>query len=332
MEILRKIVLLLSVLVVLTGIGATGFHYLEGWAWLDSFYATVITLGTIGYGDFVPKTPEGRLFTMGLVLSGLGAISYTLLELTDFVVEGHLQRFLRKRRTDSQLKKLKGHFIVCGAGRTGEPLAAELLKNKVAFVTIDRDPAKLDRAPFNAQPCLVGDASDDALLLRAGIDKAAGLAAALETDEVNLFLVLTAKNLNPKIRCVTKLVHEASRPKLLRAGADALVAPNFIGGLRMASELVRPNVVSFLDVMLRQSKGVRFEEAPVAAGGRAAGRTLGDLDLPGSLGLTPVAVRDGGKDFIYNPGPQQKLKAGDTLVVIAEPEKIAKLRRLLGAA
>ncbi len=332
MEIFRKIAILLSVLVVLTAIGATGFHYLEGWAWLDSFYATVITLGTIGYGDFVPKTPEGRLFTMGLVLSGLGAISYTLLELTDFVVEGHLQRFLRKRRTDSQLKKLKGHFIVCGAGRTGEPLAAELLKNKVPFVTIDRDPAKLEREPFNLQPTLVGDASDDALLLRAGIAKAAGLAAALETDEVNLFLVLTAKNLNPKVRCVTKLVNESSRPKLLRAGADALVAPNFIGGLRMASELVRPNVVSFLDVMLRQSKGVRFEEAPVPAGSPAVGKTLGALDLQGSLGLSPVAVREGGKDFVYNPGPQQRLKAGDTLVVIAEPEKLAKLRKLLGAA
>ncbi len=157
------------------------------------------------------------------------------------------------------------------------------------------------------------------------------MAATLETDEANLFLLLTAKNLNPKLRIVTKVVSEAARNKLLRAGADAVVAPNFIGGLRMASEMLRPNVVSFLDVMLRQSQGYRFEEAAITAGSAAAGKHLEDLDLFKRFGVNPVAIREGGKDFVYNPSPKHKLKAGDTVVMIAEPEKVQKVKKYLAA-
>jgi voltage-gated potassium channel len=168
------------------------------------------------------------------------------------------------------------------------------------------------------------------VLERAGIRKAKALAAALETDEANLFLILTAKNLNPKLRVVTKVVNDPARSKLLRAGADAVVAPNAIGGLRLASEMLRPNVVGFLDIMLRHSEGYRFEEATVASTSAAAGKTLQHLDLYGNFGIQPVAIREGGKAFHYNPSPKHVVKAGDTLVVIAEPAKLAKLRKYVG--
>ena len=329
MTLRRKIEnLLLSILALLL-LGGIGFHILEGWGWLDSFYTTVVTLFTVGYGDFVPQTVLGKLFAMVLIAGGLGFMSYTAVQLTAFVVEGHLNRMLRQRRVDKMIRKVSGHYIVCGAGKTGRHIVGELVKNKVPFVVIDRDPQRLEAPDIAHHPHLCGDATDDAVLSRAGIKKAKALAAALETDEANLFLLLTAKNLHPGLRVVTKVVNDAARPKLSRAGADAVVAPNAIGGLRLASEMLRPNVVSFLDIMLRHSGGYRFEEATV--GPAATGKTLHSLDLWDKFGIHPVAIRDGGKEFHYNPAPGHRLKAGDTLVLIAEPAKLARLRKAVGA-
>jgi voltage-gated potassium channel len=330
MNLRTKFQSLISSLVGLLTFGTFGFHFIEGWRWLDSIYATVVTLGTVGYGDFTPKDDMGKIFVIVLIIIGLGVISYAALELTAFVVEGHLNKMLRMRRVDTMIKKVQGHYIVCGAGRTGRHIIGELIKNKVPFVVIDRDVDALDMPEIHAHPHITGDATDDAVLERAGIKKAKGLAAALETDELNLFLMLTAKNLNPKVRCVSKLVNETARIKMGRAGADAVVAPNAIGGLRLASEMLRPNVVSFLDIMIRGSKGVRFEEAAIPERSPAAGKTLETLHLQKRFGINPIAVRDGGKDFHYNPPPSYHLKAGDTLVVIAEPDRLVKLRKFLG--
>ncbi len=331
MDLRRKILPLVGVLFGMVLFTTLGFHYIEGQNWLDSLYATVITLGTVGYGDIVPKDDAGKIFTIVVVTVGLGVISYTALELTAFVVEGHLNRMLRLRRVDNMIKKVQGHFIVCGAGKTGRNIIKELIKNKMPFVIIDRNVEQLDDPDIHNHPHLTGDATDDDLLLRAGISKAKGIAAALDSDELNLFMVLTAKNLNHNIRVVAKCVNEANRPKLMRAGADAVVAPLTIGGLRMASELVRPNIVSFLDIMLRSAKGVRFEEATIPANSKAIGKTLEQLDIYRHVAISPVAIREGGKEFHYNPSPKYHLKAGDTLVVIAEPEKLIKLKHFLAA-
>jgi len=296
MDLRKKLGTIFAMLATLLATGATGFHFLEGWAWPNALYATVVTLSTVGYGDFVPVTAAGRWFTMGLIVVGLGVFSYALVELTAIVVAGHLNRLLRVRRVDQMIKKVSGHYIVCGAGRTGKHIVDELIKNKVPFVLIDRDEARLD-AKLLEHPHLIGDATDDAILERAGVRKAKALATTLETDEANLFLILTAKNLNPSLRVVTKVVNDPARPKLLRAGADAVVAPNAIGGLRLASEMLRPNVVSFLDIMLRHSEGYRFEEATVTAASPAAGKTLHSLDFYGRFGIQPVAIRESGKSF-----------------------------------
>ena len=331
MGLLNKLSKLLLSILALMVIGTIGFHFVEGWSWLDSLYTMVVTLGTVGYGDFTPATDAGKIFVMGLVIIGLGVISYSAVELTAFVVEGHLNRMLRLRKVDNMVKKVSGHYIVCGAGKTGMHIISELVKSKVPFVVIDRDVDKMDNPDIHRHPHITGDASDDAILERAGIRKAKALAATLSSDEANLFLILTAKYLNPKLRIVTKVVNDGARPKLLRAGADAVVAPNFIGGLRMASEMLRPNVVSFLDVMLRQSQGYRFEEAAIGTGSHASGKHLEDLDLFKKFGVNPVAIREGGKDFIYNPSPKHRVKAGDTVVMIAEPEKVQRVKKYLAA-
>jgi voltage-gated potassium channel len=331
MNLRKKLQTLISLLVGVTSLGIIGFHYINGWRWFDAVYATVVTLSTVGYGDFVPKSDSGKVFTEFLIVVGLGIMGYALVELTAFVMEGHLNKLLRLRKVDNMVKRVQGHYIVCGAGRTGRHIINELIKNKAPFVVIDRNIESLDIPEIHSHPHITGDATDDTILLRAGIKKAKGLAAALETDELNLFLMLTAKNLNPDLRCVSKLVNESARLKMARAGADAVVAPNAIGGLRLASEMLRPNVVSFLDIMIRGSKDVRFEEAPIPAGSPAAGKSLESLNLLKRFGISPIAIRDGGKDFHYNPTPGHHLKAGDTLVVIAEPERLHKLRKFLTA-
>lgn len=322
--------LLLALNTGLAMIGMLGFHFIERWSWLDSAYAAVITLGTVGYGDFVPKDPAGKVFAMTLVVFGLGTISYAVVQLTGFVVDGHLNQVLRLRKVDNMIRKVEGHYIVCGAGRIGRHIVAELVKNKVPFVVIERHAERMAAPELQEHPHIIGDATDDAVLERAGIRKARALAAALETDEANVFLLLTAKNLNPDLRIVTKAVDDAATPKLMRAGASAVVAPNFIGGLRLASEMLRPNVVSFLDIMLRHSEGYRFEEATITEGSTAAGRNLRELDLFGRFAINPLAIREGDA-FHYNPSPDHKLKAGDTLLVIAEPDKLASLRQYLSA-
>jgi voltage-gated potassium channel len=329
MTLRKRIRSLLLTILGLLGMGTVGFHVTEDWGWLDSFYTTVVTLFTVGYGDFTPVTTPGKLFAVVLIVGGLSVMSYTAVELTAFVVEGHLNRLLRQRRVDTMIKQVSGHYIVCGAGKTGKHIVGELVKNKVPFVIIDRDAERLDDPEIAHHPHLCGDATDDAVLNRAGIKKAKALAAALETDEANLFLLLTAKNLNHELRVVTKVVNDPARPKLIRAGADAVVAPNAIGGLRLASEMLRPNVVSFLDIMLRHSGNYRFEETTVGPG--SSGKTLHQLDLFGKFGINPVAIRDGGKEFHYNPAPSHRLKLGDTLVLIAEPAKLAKLRKVVSA-
>lgn len=331
MDLRKKIKVLFGLIGFLMSLGTLGFHFIEGLGWLDAFYTTVVTLGTVGYGDFTPKDDLGKIFVIFLIIVGLGVISYTVLELTAFVVEGHLNKLLRSRKVDNMIKKVSGHFIVCGAGRTGRHIIQELIKNKVPFVVIDKNAELLDDPSIHGHPHITGDCTDDAVLLRAGVKKAKGLAATLDTDELNLFLALTAKNLNHDIRLVTKVVNDTAREKLIRAGADAVVAPNAIGGLRMASEMLRPNVVSFLDVMIRGSKGVRFEEANVPIGSSAVGKTLESLNLHHHFGLQPIAIREGGKEFQYNPSPKYHIKAGDTLVMIAEPEKLQKLRKYLAA-
>ena len=250
MNLRKKISTLLSLLLALALSGTLGFHTLEGWNWLDSAYATVITLGTVGYGDFHPVTVMGKIFVMGLVIFGLGVISYALVELTAFVVEGHLNKILRLRKVDNMIKKVQGHFIVCGAGRTGQAHHRGRADQEQGALRGHRPGRRRSWTSPRSIPTPTSPVTPPTTpsWSRAGIRKAKALAATLETDELNLFLMLTAKNLNPILRCVSPLVNESARTKMGRAGADAVVAPNAIGGLRLASEMLRPNVVSFLDI------------------------------------------------------------------------------------
>jgi voltage-gated potassium channel len=312
--------------------GTTAFMMVEGWSLVDAVYMTTITLSTVGFQEVHPLSTGGRLVTMALILGGTGSLAYGLSVVTAFIVEGELRDILGKRRMEKQLARLQGHVIVCGAGETGKHVVAELLKTKNPCAVIERNLAgckHLER--FGLVPVVEGDATDGEVLKHAHIEVARGLIATLPSDKDNLFVILTARELNPGLRIVTRAIEDESYPKLRKAGADAVVSSNQIGGLRMASEMIRPQVVSFLDSMLRESKPVmRLEEVEVAADSPVLEKTLGDLNLISRVGLVVVAKRRGPRgDYEYNPGPSSRLQAGDLLIVCCEPEQRDALRDVL---
>jgi voltage-gated potassium channel len=312
--------------------GTIAFMLVEGWSWMDALYMTTITLSTVGFQEVHPLSTGGRLVAIALILGGTGSLAYGLSVVTAFIVGGELRDILGKRRMEKALAKLHGHVIVCGAGETGKHVVEELLKTGTPCVVIEQNLARCQHLErFGPVPVIEGDATDGEVLTRARIPVARGLITTLPSDKDNLFVILTARELHPTVRIVTRAIEDESHPKLRKAGADAVVSSNQIGGLRMASEMIRPQVVSFLDTMLRNSERVlRVEEAEVVSGSPVVGKTLAELDLINRVGLVVIARRQGPDgEYEYNPKPSSVLRVGDFLIVCGEPGQLDALRAVL---
>ncbi len=318
------------ILIVLTAVaGTVGYRVFEGWEWMDGLYMTIITMTTVGYGETHPLTPLGRGFTMALVVTSIGIAGYAISTVAGYVVEGEFNRLFRSRRMDKRIGKLSNHVILCGAGRIGREIADELYKTLTPFVIIEPNQEQLDQIPYlNEVPVLQGDATRDEVLRRAGVERASGLLATLSDDQANVFMVLSVRALNPKLRIIARLANDENRKKLLRAGADEVVHTEAIGGLRMASMMIRPSVVTFLDQMLRVTgETLRVEELSVSPG--LADKTLGELKLGETTGLLVMAFKPGDrKTYEFNPPPDTPLRKGDVLIVMGNPKQLAKARRL----
>jgi voltage-gated potassium channel len=312
--------------------GTLGYKLIEGWSLFDALYMTVITVGTVGYGETHPLSTAGRAFTMVLILGGIGLFTYGFSTIAAVIIEGDLSQAFGRRRMEKKIKELSGHYVVCGAGHTGGVICAELKKTGRAFVVVDREQSAIDKLTERlGQDFLhiAGDGSEDEVLLRAGVDRAAGVFAVLATDQDNAFVVLSAKGLNPKARVLACQKSLGVREKLMRSGADGVVDPEFIGGLRLASEMIRPLTVGFLDSMLREKGShVRFDEVLVPPRSALVGKAVSEVK--GAQGGAPllVAVVAAGSDrYEINPPVDRALAAGDRLVLIGETEGIADLRR-----
>ncbi|MEW6730596.1 MAG: potassium channel protein [Acidobacteriota bacterium] len=315
-------------------IGVLGYHLIEGWNLLDSLYMTVITLATIGYGEIHPLSSYGRIFTIMLILSGLGIMGYGLGITATFIVEGELGRLIRRRRMEKKIEKLENHFIVCGIGETGRSVVHEFIKTKTPFVIIESDSHRLDQLREDYDfSFVVGDATKDATLLAAGIERAQGLVSALHNDKDNLFVVLTARALNSRLRIVARVVDVESERKMIAAGANNVVSPNMIGGMRMASIMIRPAVVSFLDIMLSQQDiTLRLEEVRLPSGSKLIGHSLRDADIGRQTGLIVVAIKKHAGQYVYNPRSDTPLEVDDTLIVMGDVEKVRELHKIVGSA
>lgn len=328
----RRLAQIGALFLVVFSAGTAAFMLVEGWPCLDALYRTSITLSTVGLQEVQPLSTGGRRAAMALILGGTGSLAYGLSVVAAFIVEGQLRDLLGKRRMEKAPARLHGHVIVCGAGETGKPVVEELLKTRTPCVVIERNLTRLKHlGRFGDTPVIEGDATDGEVLTRARIGLGRGLIATLPSEKDNLFVILTAREMNPTLRIVSRLVEDDSLAKLRKAGADAVVSADQIGGLRMASEMIRPGVVSFLDAMLRDpDRALRVEEAEVIPGSPVIGKTLGELDLINRVGLAVIAKRQGtGREFEYHPRPSSILRAGDLLFVCGEQAQVEALREVL---
>lgn len=312
--------------------GTAGYHLIEGWSGFDSLYMTVITLATVGYGEVHPLTNPGRWFTIFLILFGIGIMTYAFSTLTSILVEGELSQAVKRRRMQREIDKLSGHYIVCGAGHAGGVIAGELKKTGRPFVVVDKDEENLrklvERIGEGGYHTLVGDATEDETLKRAGILRALGVFAVLATDQDNAFVALSSKGLNAAARLVCRQTELGVREKLFRSGADNVVNPEFIGGLRMASEMIRPATTGFLDSMLREKGAtVRFDEISVPERSPYVGRTVADVRGETGRSLLVAVLEPGSGKYDINPDAARALRAGERLVLIGETAELAALRR-----
>ncbi|MFH0988528.1 MAG: potassium channel protein [bacterium] len=325
----KKLLQIMGLLVMIFLTGLVGYRLIEGWPWFDALYMTVITLATVGYGETHQLSNAGRAFTIFLILGGMGIILYGITEVTSFIVEGEMSGFLRRRRMNKLIGKLSGHYILCGYGGGGHYVLEEMIRTKRKCVVIEKDSHKVHKLLEEDHLVVEGDATQDPILLAAGVDRAAGLITAMPTDMDNLFVVISARGLNPKLRIIAKVQDIASREKFLRSGADAAVSASYIGGLRMVSELVRPETTSFLDTMLRDDSALRVEDVKVGQRSKVLGKSIGQCEPWSQHEVILVSLKKQ-EIFHFNPSKDLILEAGDTLVVIGNPDQLHSLREALG--
>jgi voltage-gated potassium channel len=334
----RRLLVAVAALATLTAFGTLGFFGLGGgrWAFGDCLYMTVITLSTVGYGELqhMHEVPGARFLTMTLIVAGVGALAYVQGNLTALLVEGVIGQAWRRNRMRKAIMALDGHVVVAGAGSTGKHVIEELIATHTPYVVIDRSIEHLERLNMDLAAGKMlyvhGDATDDHVLVEANIEKARGVVAALTHDKDNLFVTLSARSLNATARIVAKIVEDHAAAKMLKAGASAAVNPTLIGGRRLASELIRPEVNEFLDQMLRdKTKNLRIEEVLVPEKSAWVGLALKDTSIRRETRLLVVAVRDKDRQFLYNPDPEHVIEASTTLIVMGEAESVVKLRRIL---
>jgi voltage-gated potassium channel len=328
----RLLVAAVAVLVVFL-IGTAGYHLLApGETWLEDVYTTATVLTTAGFAGpiDVARTGGAMLFTVLLLFIGAGTVVYGISVVTAFVVEGDLTLGFRRRRMRQAIKEVKGHYIVCGVGATGLAVLRELVKTERAVIAIEHSADRVKRLSeeFPDVPILEADFTDDQVLLQAGVQRAAGVVVCTTVDKDSLVTTVTARQLAPGIRVIARAGQERSVTRLRKAGADGVVSPALIGGMRMASELVRPSVVNFLDMMLRDTnKNLRIEEVPVPAHSPYAGRTLADLQSQVPVAGLVLAIHDPeGDAYTYHPPDTALLRPGSRIIVMADPAAVRALR------
>ena len=327
----RRMVVAFGVLAVVYAIGAAGYWYLGGGRWSlgDCIYMTAITVTTVGFEEIIDisEVPGGRVWTVLLLVFGISANLYVVSAITSFFVESDFSDVRRYRRQQKMMEELSDHYIVCGVGRTGAKVVEELIAVGHRVVAIDERAEFLEEQAERGALTLNADATDDETLEKAGIDRARGVVATLDDDKTNMFVVVTARQTNPKLRIVAKSSSASAGEKLRRAGADAVVSPTSIGGMRLASELVRPQVVQFLDEMLRdRDANLRIEEAHIGPNTDVLGQTLSEADLRHRCGVLLLAIKDPAGTLRHSPGANHKLEAGQTLIAMGRPEQITALR------
>lgn len=306
--------------------GTVGYVAIEGWSPWDAFYMTVITITTVGYREVHVLTGAGQVFTVILLFGGVGAALYTFTLVATAVVEGGLPNRLQWRRRERMLDTIKDHFIVCGYGRIGSTVAAQLRRENVPFVVLERDPVRYQAALDDGALAVEGDASREDVLRRVGIDRARGFIAVVGTDAENVYAVLSAHVLKPDLFIVGRAETEDAVLKLKRAGADRVISPYQIGAVQIAQTALRPAVVDFVELATSsENLELAIEEIPVAATSVLANQSILEANLRQRYGVIVVGIQRQDRSMEFNPEPDTSIRAGDKLVVLGRPHSLKRL-------
>ncbi len=325
----------LIVLVVIAG--SLGYYLIFDMEpkFIDCVYMTVISLTSVGYGEVlqIAGNVPAQIFTMILITFGMGVILYAISTVTAILIEGELTGILRKRRMLKKIEKLRNHYIVCGGGETSKPLISELLKNRESVVLIEADQEKTEKYRDSKRLLfIVGDPTDDASLVAAGLEHATGILIVLPSDKDTLYVTMAARMMNKDIRIISQIINQETEPKLLKAGANSVVSPNMIGGLRMASEMIRPTAVNFLDKMLRNEKdNLRIHEIIITEKSNIIGKKISESGLKDKFDLLILGAKNKIGEIEFNPPPFTCITDGMTLIVMGKMDDIIKIRRNFSA-
>lgn len=327
MEDFRKSILkVLTAIAVTVAFGTAGYILVEGWGFLDSLYMTVITLTTVGYREVHDLSDGGVIFTIILLVGGVGVVIFALTKGAQVILDLEYNQIFRRRRVEKAIRGLKDHYIICGYGRMGKIIARELREEGVKFLVIEKRPIQQEE---EGVLILKGDATRDETLHEAGIDRASGLISVLPTDAENLFVVLSARGLNPNLLIVARAIEEGSEQKLLRAGATKVVSPYHIGGLRMAHTVLKPTVVDFLEFATKSGNlELQIEEIQIQEKSELIGLTLEECGIGRDLGVIIVAIKQPTGDTRFNPTFRSTVKPGDTLIALGEQSKLRMVEEM----
>ncbi|MCB9190733.1 MAG: potassium channel protein [Flavobacteriales bacterium] len=326
---IRSIYFPFIVILVLFLTGIAGFMVLEGFTFWDSLYMTVITISTVGFSEVKPLSFEGRIFTVFLIMSSFGTFAYTITEVTKYVIDGEFRRLILHIRVDRTIGKLKGHTIICGYGRNGKQAYQTLKESGITCVVVEKDKGIISEL-MEADNILYieGDATQDEVLARAGIKEARALITALPNDADNLFVVLTARVSNDKIKIISRASEDNSDTKLRHAGVNNVIMPDRVGGAHMAQLVVKPDVVEFIDLLIGQSSvETHIEEIPChSLPSSYLGKSIVDLDIRKNWGANIVGFKTEEGEYVFNPSPDTLIQKGSKLFVLGTMEEIRNMK------
>ncbi len=326
---LRRILGVTVATVTLLGVGVLGYVLIEGYNFIDALYMTVITLSTVGFGEVSELTPLGRLFTVLLIFVGVGLLAYGATQVAQAIVEGKLQEAFGRFKLERRIRELNGHIIVCGFGRVGQNVCTELEASGVRFCVIELDEERCRRAHELGFLAYQGDATEDETLLACGIRTARALSTVLPEDTHNVFIALSARELNPQIFIIARANEEATEIKLRRAGADRIVTPAFLGARRIAQAILRPAVVDFIDITTGQHNfELRLEELMISPDSPLAGKTILESQIRQNLDVMIVAIKKPSGELRYNLKAESVIETGDILIALGELDRIKRLEAM----